>query len=116
MDLFTIGLQDHRKDHSIGQTVGNIIFPAQGVGDGMYISHIRFGKSASGVEGSMQHIAACVYVAAVRVYGINIFKNQFDSQECVLAGPISGGVSDISLHGMCQCVHSGSGGDKRRQT
>ena len=84
--------------------------------NGMHVSHVGFGECAPGVEGSVQHIAARVYVGAVLVSSIYVLKNQFHREESILARPVSSRISDISLHCMGQGIHTRSGSDKRRQT
>ena len=46
---------------------------------------------------------------------VEIFKDQLHGLEGIFAGAVGGGVADIGLHGVGQGIHSGGGGDERRQ-
>ena len=95
MHRFPIGFKNQREDYRVGETVGDIVFSAQGVCDGVDISHVRFGKCAACVERGVKHISSGINIFSVVVYGIDIFEDETHRQKGVLSGAVGGGIADI---------------------
>lgn len=75
VDGRSIGFQHERKQDGIGKAVGDAVFTSQGMGNGMDIPHIRFGKSPSCMVGGNEHLFTGFWIQAVLAGFIYIGKN-----------------------------------------
>ena len=61
-----VKLQDVGQQHRVGQAVGDVVLPAQGVGHRVDVAHIGLGKGAARQEGRPQHVGPGLHVAGRR--------------------------------------------------
>ena len=110
-----VGFQHEGQKNGIGKAVGNVISSAERMSDGVDVAHIGFGEGTACIVGGPEHVSAGVDIEAFFDGGVEIFKDKFHGLEGIFPGAVSGGVADIGLHGVGQGIHSGGGGDERRQ-
>ena len=87
-----------------------MVLPAQGMGHGVAVAHIGFGKRTPCQECSPQHIGPGGHIAAVRVGLFQVFLNQLDGLQGIGAGLPGGGAANIGFYGVGQGVYAGGGG------
>lgn len=111
VDNRAIRLQHDGQQHRVGQTVGDVVLSANGVGHGVHIADVRLGEGDARLVGGYQHIGAGGAVGSVP---IGLFDVVYDELHRILgqrAGFPVGAVADVRLHGVGQRVHAG----RRRQ-
>ena len=116
MDSLTVVFETDRENDCIGKSVGGVVQPAECVGDGMYVSDTCACEGKAGLIGGNQHLGSGFHVVTIPIRTFQIAEDFTDSlfgEPYALVGVI--GPADIGLNSMCQCIHTGRGGDVRRQ-
>ena len=115
VDAVTVGREYIGQEHCIGKSVGNVVLTTQGMGDSVTVAHIAFGEGTTSIEGCLQHIGPCFHIITVFEGDFKVFRNQFTSRQGVGTGLFRGGMTDVCLDGVGQCVHTGGGGKMGRE-
>ena len=115
VDGRAISLKNGRQQDGIGQSMGDAVFPAQRMGDGMDLSHIGFGKGTSGIVGSGQHAFAGTDIRTVPKGLVQAGENQMNGFPGSFPGIPGGRIPNVGFDGVGECIHAGGGSEKWRQ-
>ena len=75
MCSFSIGVQNIGHDNGIRQAVRNAVLTAQGMRNGVDVTHIRHGKCNARFICGMEHVFACFVVIAVFVRELDVVED-----------------------------------------